>query len=338
MIKKSKIEKLPSRVVAQNGSRKKNLLSPESLKNSFASDDTKPVAGLQQLSGGRTAGKPGEKSKFSFDGAGSQQSQLPDWLNSLITNMEVAADFLLGDEISRMAVIHRDFGNFRFLMRAAAAFELCKNSRQTGGAGNIDTDGTGCLKTYQHVGEMFGVKGSTVGDDVSIYRHFIIDKLPPDSTKENLAAARNELIRGVFKMSRAHHLAALKMPDAANSMAYAAKRMAETNGNFSAKQLGREIQQQKIAGQNRLSGEPAESSVQSSELPVSAPVVAARAFKVELQLNYRSFEFLQHLTAQTQATESAVVEALLLEKEAADNLISDQTEDSINRPLAKFIV
>ena len=330
MIKKSKKEKLPSRVVARDGIGKKNLLSPESLKNPFASDDTKIVAGLQQLSGHRTAGQPEEKSKFSFDGAGSEPSRLPDWLNSLITDMEGVDRLLLGDEISRMAVIHNDFGNCRFLLRAAAAFELCKNSRQTGGSGNIDTDGTGCLKTYQRVGEMFGVKGSTVGDDVSIYRHFIIDKLPPDSTKENLAAARNELIRGVFGMGRAYYLAALQMPDTADSMAYAAKRMAETNGNFSAKQLSREIQQQKIAGQTRLSGEPAESSVQSSELPVSAPVVAARAFKVELQLNYRSFEFLQHLTAQTQATESAVVESLLLEKEAAASLISDQTEDSIN--------
>jgi len=330
MIKKSKKEKLPSRVVARDGIGKKNLLSPESLKNPFASDDTKIVAGLQQLSGHHTAGQPKEKSKFSFDGAGSEPSRLPDWLNSLITDMEGVDRLLLGDEISRMAVIHNDFGNCRFLLRAAAAFELCKNSRQTGGSGNIDTDGTGCLKTYQRVGEMFGVKGSTVGDDVSIYRHFIIDKLPPDSTKENLAAARNELIRGVFGMGRAYYLAALQMPDTADSMAYAAKRMAETNGNFSAKQLSREIQQQKIAGQTRLSGEPAESSVQSSELPVSAPVVAARAFKVELQLNYRSFEFLQHLTAQTQATESAVVESLLLEKEAAASLISDQTEDSIN--------
>ena len=131
-------------------------------------------------------------------------------------------------------------------------------------------------------------------------------------------------------MSRAHCLAALKMPDTANSMAYVAKRIEETNGNFSAKELNREIQQRKNAGQNGLSGEPAKSSLQSSELPGNAPVTAEREFSVEIRLNYRSYEFLQHLTVRTQATESAVVESLLLEKEAAASLISDQTEDSIN--------
>lgn len=186
---------------------------------------------------------------------------------------------ILGDQTVEFAKLLNKFQSFIWILRAACAYEFTRGSRQMGGRGNKDCDGTGCVQVYKDLATIFDKNWKTIAEEKVIFEELCIAHLPKSDDEKTFRAARNVLIKRLFKLKKGFFNAAISSSSPEYSIKLAVKKV-NNNEKYTIENFKADLYKENLWTQKKSEKKN----------------FASKLFNNRIEASYKSYELLQAIS------------------------------------------